>query len=271
MAPLTRSLLNALLYFPTRAVVGTPADAALDYRELRPRTGDGQRLHAWWIASRADALGHVLFCHGNGGDIGERVPLAGLLAEVGFDVLLFDYRGYGHSTGRPSEEGTYRDVRAALACLLQQPETDASRVHYVGESLGGAVALELALAHRPATLALLSTFTSIRDMSRLHYQFIPRALVPDAYPSLRRVRQIDVPLLVVHGERDDLVPISHGRRLFEAAGGPKRLRSLPGVGHDLTSVAGDVVAAEVAAWAREHGPRDRSARPTEARLKPPPT
>lgn len=246
-----RLLLNSLLYFPSRAIAETPGDAGLHYRDLALETEDGERLHGWWINARSAPVGHVLLCHGNAGNVGERILHASLLTAAGFDVLLFDYRGYGRSSGRPSEQGTYRDARSALACMLRQPGVDASRVLYLGESLGGAVAVELALAHPPAGLVLLSTFTSVRDMSRAHYPFIPAGVVPDAYPSLRRIRDLRTPLLVLHGAGDDIVPLSHGRSLFEAAPGPKRMRVFPGVGHnDLASLAGASLAKEIATWVR---------------------
>jgi pimeloyl-ACP methyl ester carboxylesterase len=230
----------------------TPADAGLAYRELSFETDDGERLHGWWVARRAAALGHVLLCHGNAGNVGDRVLHAAALTAAGFDVLLFDYRGYGHSSGRPGEQGTHRDARAALECLLRQPGADASRVLYLGESLGGAVALALALERPPAGLILLSAFTSVRDMARAHYPLIPRALVPDAYPSLRLIGGLLAPLLVLHGEDDAIVPVEHGRALLDAAPDPKRLRVVPGVGHnDIVSLAGPLLAEEIAAWARE--------------------
>jgi fermentation-respiration switch protein FrsA (DUF1100 family) len=171
------------------------------------------------------------------------------LTAAGFDVLLFDYRGYGRSSGRPSEEGTYRDARAALACLLDQPRVDPARVFYLGESLGGAVALDLALEHPPAGLVLLSAFTGIRELGRLHYPFVPPALVPDAYPTLRRIRDLRAPLLVLHGDRDEIVPLSHGRALFESAPEPKRMHVFPGLGHnDLVPVAGAEFAQVIASW-----------------------
>jgi uncharacterized protein len=244
-----RPLLNALLYFPSRAIARTPADAGLAYRDLALDTADGERLHGWWVPRRAAALGHVLLCHGNGGNVGDRLLHAEVLSAVGFDVLLFDYRGYGHSSGSPGEQGTYRDARAALACLLRQVDADPARVVYLGESLGGAVALELAIAQPPAGLVLLSAFTSVRDMARTHYRLIPTALVPDAYPSLRLIAALRAPVLVVHGEDDAIVPVEHGRALFDAAPQPKRLRIVPGVGHnDLVSRAGKLLAEELASW-----------------------
>ena len=249
-----RTLLNSLLYFPEREIVQTPGDSGLRYRDLTFDTDDGERLHGWSIDARAAPLGHLLLCHGNGGNIGDRVLHVHLLTSAGFGVMLFDYRGYGRSSGRPSEEGTYRDAAAALGCLLGQPGVDPARVMYLGESLGGAVAIELALAHPPAGLVLLSTFTSVRAMSRVHYPFIVPALVPDAYPSLRRIRDLRSPLLVLHGDSDDIVPVSQGRALFDAAPEPKRMRVLPTVGHnDLIELAGTTLAQEIAAWATELG------------------
>jgi uncharacterized protein len=246
-----RTLLNSLLYFPSRAIVETPGQAGLDYRDLELETDDGERLHGWWIGTRSASLGHLLLCHGNAGNVGDRVLHAALLTATGFDVLLFDYRGYGRSSGRPSEEGTYRDARAALACLLEQPGVDPARVFYLGESLGGAVALDLALERPPAGLVLLSAFTGVRELARLHYPFVPAALVPDAYQTLRRVRELRAPLLVLHGDRDEIVPLSQGEALFEAAPGPKRMHVFPGRGHnDLIPLAGDEFARMIASWAR---------------------
>ncbi len=246
------SLLNALLYFPSRAIVETPDQAGLTYRDLWLETEDGERLHGWWTDARDGSLGHLLLCHGNAGNVGDRVLHAALLTAAGFDVLLFDYRGYGRSSGKPSEEGTYRDAQAALACLLELPGVDPARIFYLGESLGGAVALDLALERPPAGLVLLSAFTGVRELGRLHYPFVPAALIPDAYPTLRRIPWLRAPLLVVHGDRDDIVPVSHGTALLDAAPEPKDIHVFPGLGHnDLVPCAGDEVVAVIASWASD--------------------
>lgn len=246
-----RSLLNSLLYFPSRAIVETPGRAGLDYRDVALETDDGERLHGWWIGGRNESLGHLLVCHGNAGNVGDRVLHAALLTAGGFDVLLFDYRGYGQSSGRPSEEGTYRDARAALRCLLEQPGVDPARVFYLGESLGGSIALDLALEHPPAGLVLLSAFTGVRELARLHYPFIPTSLVPDAYPTVRRIPELRVPLLVLHGDGDEIVPLSQGRALFEAAPEPKHMHVFTGLGHnDLVPLAGTEFARVIASWVR---------------------
>ncbi len=164
-------------------------------------------------------------------------------------MLLFDYRGYGRSSGRPSERGSYRDARAALACLLDEPGTSRERTFYLGESLGAAVALELALETPPAVVILQSAFTSVRDMAREVLPLMPRALVPDAYPSLGLIPGLTAPVLVVHGERDDIVPVGHGRALYAAARGSKRLEVLAGAGHnDLLTLAADQWIAAILDW-----------------------
>ena len=239
------------MYFPSAGCDQTPVDVGLAYRDLVIETEDGERLHGWWMPASSPSLGHVLLFHGNAGNVCDRLQHAELLVAAGFDVLLFDYRGYGRSSGTPSERGTYRDARAALAALVDEPGVDGSRVVYVGESLGGAVALALALEHPPTGLVLQSAFTSVRAMARVHYPFIPTALVPDAYPSLRLMRGLEAPLLVLHGDRDEIVPVSHARALFDAAPEPKRLRVFPDVGHnDLIPLAGPAYAHEISSWAK---------------------
>jgi uncharacterized protein len=223
-----RPLLNALLYFPTRTLAATPR---VPFSDLTFETEDGERLHGWWVPATRPAHAHALYLHGNGGNIGDRAWHVELLAAAGLDVLIFDYRGYGRSSGRPSERGTYRDASAALAALLERL-ADPARVIYVGESLGGAVALELAIRSPPAGVVLQSTFTSIRDMARRHYPIVPRRLVPDAYPSLRLVPQVRTRLLCLHGDRDEIVPLIYGEALFDAARCEKEFVVLPGAGHN---------------------------------------
>lgn len=244
--------MGALLYFPARRILQDPQQAGLGFKELWFETEDGKRLHGWFIAGRRPCIGHLLFCHGNAGNVGDRLLDARLLAAVGFDVALFDYRGYGRSSGRPDEQGTYLDAEAAREEVLRQPEVGAGRLFYLGESLGGAIALRLALDFPPKGLVLQSTFTSVRDVAHHHYPLIPRTLVPDAYPSLGLIPRLTAPLLILHGERDEIVPLAQGQALFAAAPEPKRLHVFDGLGHnDLVVGAGSRHADVIAQWARQ--------------------
>lgn len=243
-----RAAMAGLLYFPARELLESPRDAGLDFEELAIETEDGERLHGWWVTTgRSHSAGRVLFFHGNAGNIGDRVPLAGVLASAGFDVMLFDYRGYGRSTGKPDERGTYVDARAARDAMVARADCDPARVIYLGESLGAAVAAELAQSSPPRALILQSPFTSLRDVARRHYP-LPRSLIPDAYPTIRRIRSIAAPLLVLHGDRDTIVPVSQGRKLFEAANQPKQLHVFPGLGHNDLLRAGGHYGEVIAHW-----------------------
>lgn len=244
------TLVDALVYFPDRELYGDPAEIGLAFTDLTIPTADGERLHAWWIPTRtAHARGHVLFFHGNAGNISHRLDHARALGAAGLDVLLLDYRGYGRSTGRPHEEGLYRDARAARAALLAGGQVDPERLVYMGESLGGAVALHLAVEEPPLACILQSTFTSLRDVARHHYPAPLSAAAGDAYPSLARIARLQAPVLILHGDVDEIVPVSHAEALFAAAHEPRRLRIVPGAGHnDLVSALGASYGTEVAAW-----------------------
>lgn len=243
-------VMHALTYHPTREIAWTPDLLNLPFSELTPETADGQRLHAWWLPARAP-IGHILFAHGNAGNIGDRLPIFALLTAAGFDVLAFDYRGYGRSTGKPSERGTYLDARAARRALLEQPGVEPERVLYLGKSLGGAVVAELAVGYPPAGVVLMSTFTGLRDAARSVYPFLPAPLVPAAYPTRRRIGRLRTPVLLMHGDRDELLPVRHAEQLYAAAAEPKRLEIFPGCGHnDLIMAAGARWSQLIADWAR---------------------
>jgi uncharacterized protein len=192
----------------------------------------------------------VLVCNGNGGDRSMRAALAAALSRMGLAVLLFDYRGYGGNPGSPSEEGLAADARAALGYLAGRPEVDPRRVVYLGESLGAAVALRLALERPPAALVLRSPFASLAEVGRRHYPFLPVSLLlRDRYDSAARVGRLTAPLLVVAGGRDRIVPATHSRRLFAAAPRPKRLVVLDGADHnDHDLLAGPRLLEELSAF-----------------------
>lgn len=220
-----------LVYFPGPAPRLDPATLGLAHRDVELVTADGERLHAWFFP-RAGAPGAVLVCHGNAGSLEQRIELARAFLGLGWAVLLFDYRGYGKSTGSPSEEGTYRDAEAAHACLTVAEGFAPERVVLYGESLGAAVALELALRRASAALIAESGFTSLPDMAAEVYPFLPvRWLARIRYDNLGKIARLGVPLLLVHSPADEIVPVAQAERLFAAAREPKRLL-LTGGGHN---------------------------------------
>ncbi len=212
-----------LVYFPAPAPRTTPAQHGLAYRELELSTSDGERLHAWFLP-HAEAHGAILVSHGNAGNIGDRLAIARAYHELGWSVLLYDYRGYGKSTGTPSEEGTYLDAEAAYDHLARVEGLAPERIVLHGESLGVAVTLELALRRPVAAVIAESGFTSLPDMAAEVYPFLPgRLLARIRYDNLAKVARLGVPLFVIHSPDDDIVPVEHARRLFAAAREPKRL------------------------------------------------
>ncbi|MBF6274476.1 hypothetical protein A5780_08830 [Nocardia sp. 852002-20019_SCH5090214] len=242
-------VLNALTFHPERRITMTPEQFGFDHEELWLTAGDGARINAWFVRAEKP-IAHVLYAHGNGGNIGDRSPILALLAAAGLNVLTFDYRGYGRSPGRPSERGLYLDARAARRALLEQSGVEPKRVVYLGKSLGGAVVTELATEYPPAAMILMSTFTGLRDAARAVYPFIPKALVPNAFPTLQRLRTLRVPTFVMHGDADELLPVEMGRTLHAAAADPKRLLIYPNAGHNtLVSIPG--WSGTVSAWVRD--------------------
>jgi hypothetical protein len=226
---------DRLTYFPGPPA-GAPAPVAgLELREEWIHTSDGVRLHAWRVrpAGRTERLGAVLVCHGNGGNIAMRGPTAETFAAMGHEVLLLEYRGYGASSGKTSEEGTYLDAVAAYDSLATDPGIDPERIFAYGESLGGAVAIELSRRRKLRALVVESTFTSMPDIGAAVYPWIPvRLLARARYESIAKVPSLGIPLMVIHSPEDDLIPFEQGRRIFEAAGEPKSFLQTSGRHND---------------------------------------
>jgi pimeloyl-ACP methyl ester carboxylesterase len=243
------------LYFPIREFVAGPADYGFTHEEVSLRTDDGVLLHAWWLPV-ADAPLTAVFLHGNAGNVSYWVEAAGVFHRLGWNTLLLDYRGYGRSQGEPTEEGTYLDARAAWRHLVEERGIDPSRLVVIGRSLGGGVATWLAEHHRIAGLVLEATFTSIADVVAGSVP-LPgiRNFVRLGYPSLERMPRLGMPLLVVHGRDDELVPFAHGRALFEAAPGPKRFVELRGGHNDAFAISLDEYTDALRAFGESVEPR----------------
>lgn len=224
---------NRFIYFPARAITATPADSGLDFEDVYFSTGDDVRLHGWWIAGDADRP-TLLWFHGNGGNLSDRVEIfAKVHDEIGVGIFAIDYRGYGRSEGSPSEEGLYADAAAALETVIARTDTESSDVVAVGQSLGSAVAVELATDHEFAGVVLEAPFTSVPDMARHHYSPLPVApLLRTGFDTKSKIGGIGAPLLVVHGHEDDIVPVDMGREVYDAAPEPKVFEVIAGAGHN---------------------------------------
>jgi fermentation-respiration switch protein FrsA (DUF1100 family) len=237
---------RSLIYFPLGSVP-SPAAVGLDGAdEVAFTAEDGVRLRGWFVPGRGSSRLTLLVFNGNAGNRAYRAPLAQAFRERGIAVLLFDYRGFGGSGGRPSEEGLALDARAARAFLDARDGERPSRVAYFGESLGAAVALRLALERPPAVLVLRSPFASMAAVGRFHYPYLPVGwLLRDRYPSRDRVQRLSSPLLVIAGDRDTIVPAAQSRALADAAREPKRFVVVSGADHnDPELVAGPQVIEE---------------------------
>jgi uncharacterized protein len=224
---------SRLVFYPEigRDAVVTPQTYGLNFESVDLPTTDGETLHAWWVPA-AGARGTVLFFHGNAGNISHRLDYLQMFNRMGFSTFIVDYRGYGRSTGKPSVEGTYRDAEAAWDYLRSARSVSAQHLVIAGESLGGAVASWLAARVAPRALVLLSTFTSATDLGAQTYWFLPvRLLSRLDYDSARNLRGIRTPVFVAHSRDDDVIPFSHGRKLYELAGEPKVFLEMRG-GHN---------------------------------------
>lgn len=218
-----------LIYFPSRWL--PPLESVLPgWRDVTLHTGDGLEIGAWLHSPAARRTVIIVF-NGNAGNRGDRISLGAALAAEGLGVLLIDYRGYGSSEGRPTEQGLSLDARAAR--LYVDEHWPDHPVAYFGESLGAAVAVELATDIRPDALILRSPFTSLDDVARVHYPILPVGLLlRDRYPSLERIGELDVPLLVIAGSADSIVPSEQSEELFAAAADPVRLLMIEGADHN---------------------------------------
>jgi hypothetical protein len=218
------------LYFPERQFYGLPGAYGMSYEDVYFRASDRVQLNGWFIPTKGPLT--LLLCHGNAGNISHRVDKIFRFHELGASVFVFDYRGYGKSRGRPSEEGLYRDGEAAYQYLVETRKLPPDHILLYGESLGCAVAVELARHHPARALILESPFTSTIGMANHYYPWLPaRWLLRDHYDSLAKMPEIRLPLLLMHSRQDEIVPFSMGQRLFAAATGDKTFFEMVG-GHN---------------------------------------
>lgn len=242
--------LLALIYFMQDSLVfqpaldrefrATPASIGLPFEQLALTTADKETLDGWHLPARSGspARGLVILFHGNAGNISHRLDYLRMFHDLGMAALIIDYRGYGRSTGKASEEGSYLDADTAWRHAAEVLGYPTERIVLFGESLGGAVATQLAVARKPGALVLASTFASVPDLGTEIYPWLPiRLLARIRYDSRERLTQVRSPVLVIHSREDDIIPFAHGERLFAVARNPKRFLEIAG-GHNEGFVFG---------------------------------
>jgi fermentation-respiration switch protein FrsA (DUF1100 family) len=228
---------KGIVFFPDPYMVGTPADLGLEYEDVWFDTADGVRLHGWWVPKAGAPV--LVWFHGNAGNISHRLENLKLLRElVGVQVFIFDYREYGRSQGGISREGTFRDAAAAWRYVTKTRKIAAEEIILFGRSLGTALATDLAIQHPCRGLILESAFTNSSEMAKMLAPFLFdwRPKVP--YDNLGKIVKVTVPVLIIHGTNDEVIPVEMGRRVFTAANSPKDLYIIPGAHHNDTYVVG---------------------------------
>jgi hypothetical protein len=240
------------MYYPIRDLFRTPADAGLLFEDVAIGTEDGETLHGWWVPSGRHAAPVVLFFHGNGGNVSHRLEKLAVFRDIGADTLIVDYRGYGKSSGTPSEPGLYCDARAAYQWLITAGGVSADRIIVYGESLGAAVAVHLAAETQTAGVILESGFTSVPDIARKRFPFLPvQWILQHGFDALDKVSRINAPVLVLHSREDELFDMSHPERLLAAAQPPKQMVELRGGHNDAFLVSADAYREALAAFLAE--------------------
>ncbi len=228
------------MYRPLPDIILTPDKVGLDYEDVTFTSEDGVRLHGWFFAPKKDPV-VILFCHSNAGNISYYLETISILTDLGRGVFIFDYRGFGLSEGKPDEEGTYKDAKAAWKYLTRERGLDESLIVVHGRSLGGAAAAYLAAHKNPRALIVESSFSSFPEVARDYYPYLPVGLIARyQYPTAEYVSRSACPKLIMHGRDDEVVPFYHGEKIFKAAKPPKRFVELKGDHNDGFSLSGDV-------------------------------
>ena len=243
-----------LIYYPDmpgRDIGPAPDVIGLEYEDVRLTTTDGERLHGWFVP-HPSARATLLFAHGNAGNISHRLDSIRLFHDLGLAVLIFDYRGYGLSSGTTTEQGTYRDADAAWHYLVDERGISPAAIVLFGRSLGAAVIADLAARTRPGAVILESAFTSVPDMAARLYPWLPvRWLASYRYDNAEKVRKFTAPVMVIHSRDDEIIPFGQGEQLFAAANEPKQFLELDGGHNDGFHISREVYGPAVEAFIHE--------------------
>lgn len=231
---------DSMVYVPEKTITHNPNNIGLEYEEVAVRTKDGLSISGWYIPAKNEKA-VILFCHGNAGNISNRLDSIRIFNNLSLSVMIFDYRGYGKSEGRPSEAGTYLDAEAAWDYLINVKKIPPDRIIVYGRSLGGAVAAEVVLRRSPAALIMESGFTSVPDLGQKIYPWLPVKLISKFhYATVDKIGTIRCPKLIIHSRKDDIIPFEHGRALYEKASPPKEFLEIRGSHNDGFLLSGRI-------------------------------
>jgi fermentation-respiration switch protein FrsA (DUF1100 family) len=238
------------LYSPVREVSYTPGELELDFEDVVFRSDDGLQLSGWYVPAQNSEF-TVLFCHGNGGNMMHRLDSINIFHDLGLNCFVFDYRGYGDSQGKPSEEGTYLDAGAAYKWLTEEKKTPPENMIIFGRSLGGSIAAKLASEVNAGALAVESTFTSYADIGKKFYPYMPvRSFARFAYRTIDFIGNVNCPVMLIYSRNDEVVPFEFGQELCEAANEPKEFVEIFGSHNDGFLVSGDIYKDAWTRWLR---------------------
>lgn len=218
------------IFFPMKGIEARPNDVGLDYEDVYFKTEDGLTLNGWFLKYPKAKTTLILF-HGNAGNISHRLEKVSILRNLGLNIFIIDYRGYGRSQGRPSEEGIYKDGLAAFDYLIIRSDIDKDKIISFGSSLGGAVAINLAKARPVACLIVDSSFTSAKEMGHKFFPYIPSFLFSTKFDSIGKVKTINSPKFFIHSLNDEIVPFEFGQKLYQTSSPPKEFLKILG-GHN---------------------------------------
>ena len=231
---------RSMIYYPAVYPEGywNPEDFGVEVEDCWFTSEDDVRLHGWF-ASADTATQTLLWFHGNAGNITHRLDNIRLLHDRGINVFIFDYRGYGRSEGEPDEQGLYADGRAAYDYIINERSIRPDDIIFFGRSLGTAIAIDVAHDRTPRGLILESAFTDAKAMARVIMPLVPiGAVIKTKFDSIGKIKELRIPVLFIHGDRDSIIPYELGRKLFEAANEPKEFYSIPGADHNDTYIVG---------------------------------
>lgn len=240
------------LYHPDKEIPETPTNLGIAYEDINFKTEDDKLLNGWFVPAKKAKV-TVLYCHGNAGNIYHRLHKVKFFHEMGVNFFIFDYRGYGKSTGKPSEKGFYKDVQAAYDYIISRSDVDRNKIVVYGKSLGGPVAADLCLHRKTSALILEGSFASVALRAQQLYPFLPmKLLITQKYDAMSRVKDIHIPKLIVHGRQDEVISFRHGEILFGAAAEPKQFLPFEGGHNDDVFVTSSAYKDELRVFFNKH-------------------